>query len=137
MRKLSGGPHLRSITIFCGLICFWILLTPLFGAESQPVRCGIRGDVLDQSGMAVSSAVVKAEHAATGKSYTTVASKTGVYSLRDLPSGAYQLTAMAPGFQIARTSTMCVEAGATRSLSLELKPAAHVTTLQTVAPESR
>jgi hypothetical protein len=122
----------RTIVGFVRALLAFLILVPLVrAADGQAPRCGIRGAVIDQSGAAVSWAVVKAE--ASGRAYSTVASAAGEYWLRDLPAGAYQVTALSPGFRVLRVPATAIQAGATGVLPLKLRRAAAATTVNASA----
>lgn len=115
------------------LLAFLVLASLVRAADAQAPRCGIRGAVIDQSGAAVSWAVVKAEDKASGRAYSTVASAAGEYWLRNLPAGPYQVTALAPGFRVLRVPATAMQAGATGVLPLKLRRAAAATTVNATA----
>ena len=111
------------------LLAFIITVSLFRTAEAQSIRCGIRGTVLDQSGVALSGAVVKAENRASAHAYATVASKAGEYSFRDLPAGSYFVTAFSPGFRVLQVPA-ATQVGAIGVLPLKLSRAAAATRLE-------
>ena len=115
------------------LLAFLILVSPVRAADAPAPPCGIRGAVIDQSGAAVSWAVVTVENRASGHAYVTVASAKGEYWLRDLPAGSYRVTALSPGFRVLRVPATAIPAGTTGVLSLKLRRAAAATTVNVVA----
>jgi len=115
------------------LLAFVILVSIVRTAEAQTRRCGIRGAVFDQSGVAISWAVVKAESRASGRAYATVASQAGEYWFRDLPAGSYLVTALSPGFRVLQIPVAAIPAGATSVLRLKLSRVVAATTVDVIA----
>jgi hypothetical protein len=74
-----------------------VLLSAL--AFSQETRGLVTGLVVDASGAAVPNAAVRAVHSQTGVSSATVTNHEGLYQIRYLLPGTYQLTAQALGFK--------------------------------------
>jgi hypothetical protein len=113
---------------------FLILVSIVRAAEAQALQCGIRGTVFDQSGVAISWAVVKAENRASGHAYATVASRAGEYWFRDLPVGSYLVTAVSPGFRVLQVPAAAIQGDATGVLPLKLSRAAAANTVDVNAP---
>ncbi len=59
----------------------------------------LSGKVSDSAGHSVPSATVSAKSVATGKSFTGVTNSDGMYSIRDLAGGDYQVSAVAGELQ--------------------------------------
>jgi hypothetical protein len=112
------------------LLAFIIFVALFRAAEAQTLRCAIRGAVFDQSGVAISWAVVKVENRASGHAYATVASQAGEYWFRDLPAGSYLVTALSPGFRILQVPSATIQAGATGVLPLKLSRAVNATKVE-------
>ena len=102
------------------IVALFILGSVAGTAEAQVARGGIRGAVLDQSGAAISWAVVRVEDTVSGRAYATVASKAGEYWLRNLPAGSYVVTASSPGFRVLQVPAGAIHEGATGVLPLRL-----------------
>ena len=74
---------------------------------AQSDRGTITGLVLDPAAAAIPGARIEAVHQGTGVKYSSATNETGVYTIQQLPVGAYDLTVEAPGFsryQIGRAS---------------------------------
>ena len=112
------------------LLVFLILVSIVRAAEAQALQCGIRGTVFDQSGVAISWAVVKAENRASGHAYATVASRAGEYWFRDLPVGSYLVTAVSPGFRVLQVPAAAIQGDATGVLPLKLSRAVNATKVE-------
>jgi hypothetical protein len=108
-----------------------ISLTPI--ARSQTFRGGLNGIVTDQSGAVVSGTQVTAVDTATGVTHTTISSSGGEFSFQELPLGAYDVTATAPGFQKIKIDKVPVTAGTIYSLPIRLNVAQTSTTIEVSA----
>jgi hypothetical protein len=80
------------------MISLCILLLTL-SAIGQIQNGQFTGTVTDASGAALTSAKITITNQATNFSITINTNGTGVYSARELPVGAYKITAEAPGFK--------------------------------------
>jgi hypothetical protein len=68
-------------------------------ASGQIIQGTITGSITDASGASIPGVEVTARNEQTGVTNRTVSTGAGVYSLPDLPSGSYSITATKPGFQ--------------------------------------
>ncbi|HWY05831.1 MAG TPA: carboxypeptidase-like regulatory domain-containing protein [Candidatus Acidoferrales bacterium] len=82
-----------------------MMLSP--GIILAPNQLG--GVVLDPTGAFIPSAIVEVKNLSTNATWTASTSSDGRWLLPNLPSGAYQITAHAPGFQ-AMSSTISYDA---------------------------
>src|SRR5271155_2484 len=105
-----------------------LLLIPV--APGQTFRGGMNGVVTDQSGAVVPAAEVVATDPATGIAHTTITSSGGEFTFQDLPLGAYDVTATAPGFQKVKIDKVPVKAGSIYSLPIKLSVAQTATTIE-------
>ena len=71
------------------------------------------GIVTDPSGAAVANAKVTVTNRGTGQSISTTTDQSGVYSLKELPVGTYQLMAEASGFRSVSDSDVTLAPGVT------------------------
>lgn len=83
------------------LECLIVALFLVCGAVSmaQTITGNIIGTVKDPSGAVVPSAVVSAKNVETGVVVSTKTNKEGIYAIRFLQVGTYNVTVTAPGFQ--------------------------------------
>ena len=98
METLALG--LRIVVKRAGLV----ELAVLFGlgaglAFGQGSNATITGTVTDPAGSVVAGAAVEARNTETGLTYTAASSTAGVYTISDLPVGAYVLTTKVQGFK--------------------------------------
>jgi hypothetical protein len=92
-----------------------MMLSP--GIILAPNQLG--GVVLDPTGAVIPSAIVELQNAATHATWTASTSSDGRWLLPNLPSGAYQITAHAQGFQTMR-STISYDASNPRAYQIGL-----------------
>ena len=90
-------------------------LTP--GVILAPNQLG--GVVIDPSGAVISSAIVEVKNLSTNATWSASTSSDGRWLLPNVPSGTYQLTAHAPGFQNVR-STISYDATNPRAYQIGL-----------------
>jgi len=82
---------------------------------------GLLGTVQDQNGRPVNGVVVSARHRATNKTYTAVSNAEGIYRLRDLPPGEYDITATGAGYGPRPPATVTLEAGQAGQVNIKLE----------------
>jgi hypothetical protein len=80
----------------------------------------ITGTVLDLSGDAVTKAPIQATNLSTKAVFKTASSEAGRYTLVQLPPGAYELSASAPGYNAFVEKNVMVAAGQTLSFDIHL-----------------
>src|SRR5438309_9355027 len=91
--------------------CVGLVSIQLFAslAATQSLTTGaITGSIVDQSGAAVSGAVITATNLNTGASRTARSGSTGSYVLPQLDPGDYTVTAQSGGFKRAEASPITV-----------------------------
>ncbi len=120
----------RRLLSFTLLLLLGIGLSLAPASQAQTFRGGLNGVVTDQSGAVVPSAEVLALDPATGITHTTVTSSGGEFTFQDLPLGAYDVTATAPGFQKVKFDKVPVQAGSIYSLPIKLSVAQQATTIE-------
>ena len=113
------------------------LMTLSSGIALAPNQLG--GAVIDPSGAFISSAIVELKNLSTNATWSASTSSDGRWLLPNVPSGTYQLSAHAPGFQTMR-STISYDASNPRAYQIGLNVgavsqtidvSAQVTTLDT------
>jgi beta-lactamase regulating signal transducer with metallopeptidase domain len=72
--------------------------TVTIGAAAQSGLGSVSATIYDQAGGILPAVQVAVKQLETGRAYTGATDRTGVYSLRDVASGAYELTMSLPGF---------------------------------------
>src|SRR5579872_2358180 len=109
----------RSVRLFAG-VCLALVLG-LGSALAQTVTGSITGEVTDPSGAVVSGATVTAENTATGVKTTGKTNAVGVYNIRFLPIGTYQLSIEATGFTSSSVKPFQLEIDQTVKINVALK----------------
>ncbi len=124
----------RSRSVFSLLLfALTALLAGSVPGWAQTFRGGINGTVTDSTGAAVSGAKVTATEVATAAVRETVSSGAGEFLFNDLPVGAYDIKAEAPGFQAEQVNGIQVLAGKMYTLPVKLKIAQQATTVEVAA----
>src|SRR5258708_10232120 len=106
------------------------LMTLSPGVALAPNQLG--GIVIDPSGAAISSAIVEAQNIATHATWSASTSSDGRWLLPNVPSGTYQLTAHASGFQTMR-STISYDASNPHAYQIGLNVGALNQTVEVTA----
>jgi hypothetical protein len=96
----------------------------------------ITGTITDPTGATIANASVEAKNMQTGVVYNAASSETGNYTLAQLPTGVYQLTAATSGFkQTVRTGLAVSTAQTLRiDLTLEVGAITETVTVNAEAP---
>jgi hypothetical protein len=98
-----------------------VLIAYTWSAFAQTDRGTITGTVSDPSSAVIPGASVVATNAETGAKYETVSTETGNFTLSQLPSGAYQLSAELPGFKKYIRQGLTVQAAQTIRIDVGLE----------------
>jgi hypothetical protein len=124
----TAGAGIVSLPVngrnFAGLT----LLSP--GIALSPNQLG--GVVIDPSGAVISSAIVEVKNLSTNATWSASTSSDGRWLLPNLPSGTYQLSAHAPGFQTMR-STIAYDAFNPRAYQIGLNVGNVTNTVEVTA----
>ena len=114
----TGLPYWRNFLISAGLVlCF------VTGSLAQLDRAALSGSVTDSSGRALPGATVVAQQGATGLRRATTTSRNGVYTIPELPVGAYTVVFTHDGFRSVRFENVIQSLGQTRTLNASLQVA--------------
>jgi hypothetical protein len=92
------------ITGILALLVIAVAIAPSVIAQSL-VSGDLTGTVTDPTGAVVPNATVTLKNSATGATRTTTSSGSGAYRFSLLPPGSYTVSATAPGFSKAETTT--------------------------------
>ena len=104
----------RSLLVV-GLLC---IAQPL---AAQRTTASLRGEVLDANGNPAPGAVVTATQPETGFSRSTSSNAVGIYTLSDLPLGAYTLKAEFEGFRTSEVTDIVLNVADTRQVDFKLE----------------
>ena len=120
----------RGVSKLAVLLLLLILPVASF---AQVFRGGINGTITDQSGAAVSAALVEAVESATNASYKTVSSSAGEFAFANLPLGSYNITVKAEKFRTIKVDKIPVTAGVIYTFPVRLSVASAAETVEVTA----
>jgi len=114
--------------------CLPVLLAPFVLTISSPllaqtVTGSIGGTITDPTGAVVPNAQVTAHNTGTGVDTQATANSAGIYSIRFLPIGQYEVTVTAPGFTTAKLPAFALEVNQTVKFDAHLQPGGTTTTV--------
>src|SRR5215467_13910392 len=117
------------------LVCL-LLTVYASSAFAQTDRGTITGTVSDPTNAVIPGASVVATNVETGAKYETVSTETGNFTLAQLPSGVYQLSAELPGFKryVRQGITVLVAQTLRLDISLEIGSNTESVTVTEEAP---
>jgi hypothetical protein len=105
--------------IFCGAAI----------AQSTAPTGSITGTLFDSIGDPIDNNAVQAKNAQSGAIFKATTSSTGKYTLAELPPGAYDVSASAPGLRAFEKKGVAVQASQTASLDIRLGDTTQLNTL--------
>ncbi len=100
-------------------------------------RAGIQGTITDSSGGVIPGATVTVTSNETNRTYSTITSNAGFYSVPGLPPGSYTVSVNLPGFKKALLQKVIVSAESVAGVDVVLSPgeiSSTVTVQGTLAP---
>ena len=115
----------RLLPVF--LAIFMITITSSLSA--QTVTGSIGGTVTDTTGAVVPNAQITAHNIATGIDTQATSNGAGIYSIRFLPIGQYEVTVQAPGFASAKLPAFALEVDQTVKFDAHLQTGGATTTV--------
>ena len=98
-----------------------LLAAAVFTASAQDINGNITGVVTDPSGAVVPNATVTAIHTGTNARFTATSNADGVYTIRSIPVGIYDLTAEAAGFSKYEGKGIRLQVNETARVDVNLK----------------
>ena len=115
----------------------WVVLLALFGttlfvgvAFGQIDRANLNGTVTDPSGAVIPNAKADVVAPATGFKRETTTGSSGVYSISSLPTGMYDLTVSAEGFETFAMEGIQLSVGQTRTVNVQLQVGSPTTKVE-------
>ena len=114
-----------------------LLFAAAFAMAQGIVTGSITGVVEDAQGAVLANAKVAAREVATNRVYTGSTSDSGVFTLRSLPAGTYEVRIEAPNFRKYANQGVEVTVGSEISLGkirMEIGSASEVITVEAAAP---
>lgn len=122
---LRHQSRLISFAAILGISLF--LAFPIF---SQTITGDITGRVTDEQGRTVQGATVTALNKGTGATRTVTTNDSGEYTITQLPSGKYDLSAESKSFSRSLAENFEVNVGTKVTQNFELKPGEVTATVQ-------
>ena len=114
----------NKIVLGLGFLATFLLLVAFSGMQitvhAQSFRGGIRGAVTDANDLRLPSAKVVARNLATSETREVTADADGEYRFAELPTGNYEVSAVAPGFQDVHVPSVQVSVGQDTQVNLRL-----------------
>jgi hypothetical protein len=110
------------------LFALFVLTIP-FSLSAQTVTGSVGGTVTDSTGAVVPNAQVTAHNTATGVDTQATTNGAGIYSIRFLPIGVYEVTVQAAGFATAKLPSFALEVDQTVKFDAHLKTGGATTTV--------
>ncbi len=101
--------------------CLVLVIGAGRSAMAQTITGSVVGTVTDPAGAVIPGAKVSATNAATGVTTGTVTNQDGLYNLRFLPIGSYNITVTAPGFSITSVGPFALEVDQIAKIDARLK----------------
>ncbi len=115
----------RCLPVFLSLCMLTIPST----LSAQTVTGSVGGTVTDPTGAVVPNAQVIAHNVATGIDTQATTNSAGIYSIRFLPIGQYEVTVTAQGFTTAKLPAFALEVNQTVKFDAHLQPGGTTTTV--------
>jgi len=106
------------------LICFASFFLLVASALAFGQTADVVGQVVDETGAVLPGVTITLKNVDTGMTRTTVTSERGLYSIRAVPPGNYELTAELEGFETVTQTGLKLTIGATATLNITLRIAA-------------
>ena len=98
-------------------------------AQTGAPTGSIGGTAFDPTGDPVDNATVQVKNTATGATFKAVTSKTGKYTLADLPAGAYDVSSSVPALMPFERKGVVVKASEIATLDIRYKDTTQLNTL--------
>ena len=119
----------KHLCCFCVGAC--LSLIAIANGAAQSITSGdITGTVTDPSGASVPDALITVTNVNTSASQNTLTTQQGTYRFAFLPSGKYNVTVRATGFQVQQLGGIIVSAGQPTAADFKLQMAAASQTIE-------
>ena len=125
-RTVGLATIVRSVII---IACLLILLVHAGDAFAQSDRASINGVVKDPSGAAVAGVQVKARNADTNDEQAATTNAEGLYSIRNLPIGTYNLSFIRNGFRTIERKGLTLQISQIAEINVVLSVGSQVETV--------
>ncbi len=126
-----GKMLLARVLSLCVALAFYIPLCNLAFAQSD--NGTINGTVTDPSGAVIPKATVMVKNQATGAERSDVSNEAGLYSITNIPPGAYTVTATAAGFKKFESTNNKLDPSSTLAVNAMLQLGSATETVEVSA----
>ena len=99
-------------------------------AHGQAITADVNGTIADPAGAVIPNATVTATNIDTGVAVSTISNVDGIYSIRFLQIGNYNITVQAGGFDQYKVGPIALEAGQIAKIDAKLTVGSATTTVQ-------
>src|SRR5215469_4212457 len=103
---------------FCLVLLSALLLA--LGALAQIQNGQFNGTVTDPSGAAIPNAKITVTNTATNLSLSTTTNASGVFTIKELPPGTYNMTAEVSGFRTLHNANLTLNAGTIQRVDFKM-----------------
>ena len=110
------------------LFALFVLTIP-FSLSAQTVTGSVSGTVTDSTGAVVPNAQIIVHNTATGVDSQATTNSAGIYSIRFLPIGRYEVTVQAQGFTTQKLPAFALEVDQTVKFDAHLQAGGATTTV--------
>src|SRR5437763_8820822 len=109
----------RALAMSAAIVVLTLLSADFAGA--QAVKGGLRGNVVDQAGLALPGVTVTITEVNTNISYTATTNESGYYVFANLKDGTYRVSGELSGFKKTVRDGVDVPVNATLRVDLKLE----------------
>ena len=114
---------MKHVPVLSRMLAIILLLVfAVTPSRAQTEQGQIAGNVTDNTGAAISGAVVTATETSSGSVYTTNSTSAGSYRFPSVQLGTYKVTTTSTGFKVAVNTGVVVRVGTVTSLPVSLTP---------------
>src|SRR5438105_863215 len=118
---MFSKPSMSLISATSLLLAFAILgSAPVLHAQAVSIAA-VTGRVTDEQGASVAGARIQIGGVDTGAVYHAISNADGIYTIPNLPIGAYTLQAAVPGFQTYVQSGIVLRVGDNVQINITMK----------------
>lgn len=103
------------------ILCLFLFLSFLVDTQAQTTLGSILGTATDRTGAVIEGAAVVVRNVNTNTERQVVTSATGMYEVRQLVPGNYEVVASLPGFRTLRVSNIVLQTASTVRVDLRLE----------------
>ncbi len=129
---MSETRKLRTMISAASLLLTLVASAPAVYAQAVSIAA-VTGRVTDEQGALVAGAQIQIAGVNTGSVYHAVSNADGIYTIPNLPIGAYTLQAMVPGFQTYAQTGIILRVGDNVQINIAMKVGAVTERVEVMA----